>query len=282
MKYFLDTEFIEGTRKTLLKSKPTIDLISIGIVSDDNREYYAISKDFNLKEAWNRHDTTPNMDYKPSFGGYSDGQFNPQFLKTYWIRDNVLKPIYDELYIKEQQYVHQALRVSCFFEEPKYDFCFKELKRLIQKFGKSNKTIAEEVFNFCSNGYHKGNSLSFSERKKYPLCGKFRPEFYGYYSDYDWVVFCWLFGKMIDLPKGFPMVCYDIKQILDEKTKSRVTKQCRLYRKQLDAVRYNDGDITEALNIVKSLPYYPIEVNKHNALGDARWNKQLYEFLKLI
>lgn len=38
------------------------------------------------------------------------------------------------------------------------------------------------------------------------------PEFWGYYADYDWVVFCWLFGQMIDLPTGFPMFCMDLKQ----------------------------------------------------------------------
>jgi hypothetical protein len=60
MKYYIDTEFLEGTQsKKLLgitygQTKPTIDLISIGIVAEDGREYYAISKDFNLKEAWNR------------------------------------------------------------------------------------------------------------------------------------------------------------------------------------------------------------------------------------
>src|SRR5690349_13344625 len=31
-----------------------------------------------------------------------------------------------------------------------------------------------------------------------------KPEFWGYYSDYDWVVFCQLFGRMIDLPKDYP------------------------------------------------------------------------------
>lgn len=41
------------------------------------------------------------------------------------------------------------------------------------------------------------------------------PEFYGYYADYDWVVFCWIFGRMIDLPEHFPMYCIDLKQILD-------------------------------------------------------------------
>ena len=55
MKYFYDTEFLEGTQKkrwwNIGKQKPTIDLISIGVVCEDGREYYAISKDFNLKEA---------------------------------------------------------------------------------------------------------------------------------------------------------------------------------------------------------------------------------------
>ena len=57
MKYFIDTEFIEGFKKPLFgKSRHFIDLISIGIKCEDGREYYAISKDFNLKEAWNRFD----------------------------------------------------------------------------------------------------------------------------------------------------------------------------------------------------------------------------------
>lgn len=37
-----------------------------------------------------------------------------------------------------------------------------------------------------------------------------KPEFWGYYADYDWVVFCQCFGAMIDLPKGWPMYCRDI------------------------------------------------------------------------
>jgi len=43
MKYFYDTEFIEDGK--------TIDLISIGIVAEDGREYYAISKEFKKRKA---------------------------------------------------------------------------------------------------------------------------------------------------------------------------------------------------------------------------------------
>ena len=43
MLYFLDTEFIEHPN--------TIQLISIGIVSEDGREYYAVSSEFNYDDA---------------------------------------------------------------------------------------------------------------------------------------------------------------------------------------------------------------------------------------
>ena len=43
MKFWLDTEFIEDGK--------TIDLISIGIVAEDGREYYAISTEFKARKA---------------------------------------------------------------------------------------------------------------------------------------------------------------------------------------------------------------------------------------
>lgn len=43
MRYFFDTEFIEDGK--------TIDLISIGIVSENGREYYAVNKDCRLHRA---------------------------------------------------------------------------------------------------------------------------------------------------------------------------------------------------------------------------------------
>ena len=52
MKYFIDTEFIEGVKKPLFgKSRHFIDLVSIGIVCEDGREYYAVSNEFNPKDA---------------------------------------------------------------------------------------------------------------------------------------------------------------------------------------------------------------------------------------
>ena len=257
MKYFLDTEFLEGTQKKLFgETKPIIDLISIGIVCEDGREYYAISKDFNLKEAWNRYDikTSHNL-----FGG--------QDYKVYWIRDNVLKPIFYEMYGKDIN----------FHNIDKY-FTYKEFKKLINKYGKTNKQIAEEIVQFVdarwieegnvSKGFMYPGGTSIEEVKTTNV------QFYGYYADYDWVVFCWLFGKMIDLPKGFPMYCNDLKQTLDDYAD---INYC--IAKNLSVI---NSSFEDKLNELKSHKNYPKQTNEHNALADARWNYELYKFLNTL
>ncbi len=42
------------------------------------------------------------------------------------------------------------------------------------------------------------------------------PEWWAYYADYDWVVLCQLYGRMVDLPGGWPMYCRDLRQWLDD------------------------------------------------------------------
>lgn len=68
-----------------------------------------------------------------------------------------------------------------------------------------------------------------------------RPEFWGYYADYDWVLFCQLFGKMVDLPPGWPMLCLDLKQLM---------------------IEYRVGD--------RDMPFDPPGLIEHHALHDAR------------
>lgn len=71
------------------------------------------------------------------------------------------------------------------------------------------------------------------------VSGDGRPEFWGYFADYDWVVLCQLFGRMVDLPPGFPYLCMDLKQL--------------------------------ALSLgIEKLPQ-PDEEDEHHALNDARW-----------
>ena len=178
-------------------TKPTIDLISIGIVSEDDREYYAISKDFNLKEAWNR--------WQPRTGCGDYNNINP---REYWLRENVLKPIFEEFIKKEYDLVAKMNHLGVANSgEVKDKFTYKRFKKLLAKYGKTNKEIANDI-----GGRY--NPQSFIKREgQIGFDGK-PINFFAYYCNYDWVVFCWIFGKMIDLPDGFPMYCVDIKQIM--------------------------------------------------------------------
>lgn len=252
MRYFIDTEFQEGFHKPLFgKRRHFIDLISIGIVAEDGREYYAISKDFDLKTTWNKYDLEPDINE----GG---------FKKVYWLRDNVLKPIVaylDNIERKSRSSVHLVY--------------YSKANRLINKYGKSNKQIAEEITKFVSMDYIDGYGEEFTSEVK---CDnhyiKSNPEFYGYYADYDWVLFCSLFGRMIDLPAGFPMYFIDLKQMLDYKVKTSSFEQSNPITM--------GASLENRLNYIKLSTEYPKQGNEHNALQDAIFNRNLYNFLKTI
>lgn len=79
--------------------------------------------------------------------------------------------------------------------------------------------LAEQVRAFVTEGLGKGETA----------------ELWGWYSSYDHVVLCQLYGRMIDLPKGFPMFTRDLRQLTES----------RYLPKQKEG--------------------------KHNALADARW-----------
>ncbi|HEY9764587.1 MAG TPA: hypothetical protein V6D07_18815 [Trichocoleus sp.] len=131
--FFLDTEFIDSPNK--------IDLISIGVIDEGGREFYAISTEFNPRKA------------------------------SPWVKENVLVP------------------------DP-----------------------------------HVRDLWSFQP--------DYKVHFYGYYADYDWVAFCQLFGKMIDLPRGFPNYCRDIKQRSDSLGDGWLPPQVGDGHQALDDARY--------------------------------------------
>ena len=152
MRYWFDTEFIEDGK--------TIELVSIGIVAEDGREYYA-----------------EPIEAIPHFE-----RADP------WVKENVL--------------VH------------------------LTGARKSRAEIAAEIVAFVGE----------------------KPEFWAYYADYDWVVLCQLFGRMIDLPKGWPMFCRDVKQRCVDVGNPTLPKQTS---------------------------------TEHNALADAIWTRQAWDFLEL-
>lgn len=74
-------------------------------------------------------------------------------------------------------------------------------------------------------------------------------EIWAYFADYDWVAICQLYGTMMGLPKHFPMYCLDLKQ----------------------------------LSYMLGNPKHPEqEHGEHNALEDARWNRDLFAFLRSV
>ena len=76
------------------------------------------------------------------------------------------------------------------------------------------------------------------------FCGE-KPEIWAYYAAYDWVALCQLYGTMMDLPKGWPMYCRDVKQFC----------------------------------VSVGNPKLPPQSGEHHALADAIWTRQAWEFL---
>lgn len=290
MKYFLDTEFHEGFHKPLFgRKRHFIDFISIGIVAEDNREYYAISKDFDIKAAWDSYQI------EQVYGGMRN--MFPNGKKVYWLRDNVLELIFDE---QIQVWAKEKKSKIGFHTTSGYDFPipfnFKNFKKIIERYGKTNEQIATDIMLFVwADVWQKwiGSSDEFFERGKRFGWSKEPNEFYAYYADYDWVAFCSLFGKMIDLPEGFPMYCKDLKQGLDEKVEqlkwmygrdiwSNSLRSVRTIGKGQTQEKDRPATFDEKLKALKELKEYPKQTNEHNALADAKWNKELHKFLNSL
>jgi hypothetical protein len=226
--YFIDTEFHEHKKPikflgiTIAKVW-IIDLISIGIVCEDGREYYAMNRDLNLKHA----------------------------KKNKWLKDNVLS----KLPQKEPLYPpHGSPRI------------WQESRRWLPM-----EQIKQEVIDFC------GGKLDYDVHGSFYRYDDGNPVFYGYYADYDWVVFCWMFGNMMELPNGFPQFCIDLKQILNEKLNSSNISLSTINGKSTEIDR--QATFEEKLKWITSQPAYPKQKNEHNALDDAKWNLNLYRFI---
>lgn len=182
MRYFFDTEFIEDGH--------TIDLISIGIVCEDGREFYGISADADYRKAWE----------------------NP------WVREHVLTQLPKQ---KAADWNDRDLGWSAL------DWSHPAVN--------DRKGLRDDILEFVGE---------MNPQQHFAA-----PEFWAYYADYDWIVMCQLFGKMIDLPKGWPMYCRDLKQLAD----------------------------------MLGNPALPAQAGgEHNALEDARWNVQAFEFLSSV
>ena len=214
MKYFLDTEFIEGFHKPLFgKKRHFIDLISIGIVAEDGRMFYQISCEYNYNDA------------------------------DKWVKENVILPLYLKTVNGDQRNRHTVESFHKF-----YGLTNQQIADAVKAF--VNPLLEETPLHDKSWNKHL-NKFNVVATENRPV------EFYAYYADYDWVLFCSLFGRMVDLPKGYPMMCFDLKQTF--------------YEKQVIAGNQD----------LKSFADYPTQENEHSALDDAKWNFKLFKFLQM-
>lgn len=119
--------------------------------------------------------------------------------------------------------------------------------------------------------------------------------FWAYFADYDWVVFCWLFGTMMDLPNGMPRYCRDLKQEMDI---LQLPKELKPSQRRIDVAKAEDWledetEKEEAKLILNSRfdgltkekwiekkkqgkKYSSFMTDEHNAIFDAIWNRHLH------
>ncbi len=162
MRHVIDTEFLDRG--------PTfpVELISLGIASEDGKTFYAVNENFDWREA------------------------------SPWLVKNV-KP-----HLPHPLSVERVL------------FTRKEIMEKLNK---------------------------YFERDP-------QPQFWGYYADWDWLLFCHLWGGMLNTPKKFPHLCLDIEQ----------------YRIQVG---------------MPKLMYPHQTTTEHNALNDALWSKDCLDVVDL-
>lgn len=148
-------------------------------------------------------------------------EFNPKSASL-WVRENVLCTL--------RHCPHtDSDAIARMLRQHKKGQCVDQLRGYLYRCPwRSRNQIRNEV-------------LAFMDVEKY---GK--PELWGWCCSYDHVVFCQLFGAMMDLPQGFPHCIYDI--------------QCDL----------NRMNITDEM-----LPEQ--EEGLHTALADARYIAKLWK-----
>ncbi len=173
MKVMYDTEFLE--------SGGAVMPISIGMVREDGKEYYAVYQDMDTLAV----------------------------ARNEWLMENVMSSIH------HKQFTSHVTGTG----QPVKDFTLTDSN------AKPRSLIRLEILSFVYDIW---------------------PDWWAWYGAYDHVVLCQTFGRMIDLPAGFPMFTSDIKQY-----------------------------VKQAGN-----PYMPQQpAGKHNALDDARFNWERYNFL---
>lgn len=107
---------------------------------------------------------------------------------------------------------------------------------------KANNWVLANVVPHFTGPLHSAASIAHQFKA---FCGP-RPEFWAYYGTYDWWLVHQLYGGFMNLPAHWPKWFNEIQ--------------------------------TAAL--IKGAHAFPLQTStKHHALNDAKWNKQVYEYI---
>lgn len=162
---FYDTEFLEDGR--------TIELISIGLITDDGRSYYAVNGDL---------DDTSRRD--PDLrGGYIGKTPWERIVEHDWLVRNVVPHL--PLVGRPTATLGGIFGGRANVRGARLDHTDSNVK--------PRQVIANEVRDFIQAA---GTDV----------------ELWAWYGAYDHVALCQLWGRMIDLPDGVPMYTNDLRQ----------------------------------------------------------------------
>jgi len=259
---YLDTEFSEGFYKPISwlpgwlpfnKPRWNIELISIGLVDNSGKEYYAINKNFrrNRCNDWVKKKVLTKLPsrYLMEEINYYPRDINGDMDGSMWPSDVVLNPVYKSL------------------ETIKHD-----IKEFCIPYNEVSDYAGLDGLDYGYDRWIADNELVFK----------------AYFADYDWVLFCTIFGTMMDLPKGFPMYCVDLKQEMDRKIDhlwwiiNQVNGDNKLIYGPQNSTYYINKAVASKEEMVKTLKSnsdYPTQFDEHNALDDAKWNKELDAYI---
>ena len=165
--YCYDTEFLEDGK--------TIELISIGIVCEDGREYYAVNSDCNWerirKHDWLWENVVPHL---PTVTASDDGV---------WLGPPTTAA--ETQLLTKLDTTNVAVKPKWVIANEVHDFLVGHLKPFGAKDGKPFYVMEE------------------------------MPELWAYFGAYDHVALCQLWGTMMGLPNLIPMWTHDLNQLTE-------------------------------------------------------------------
>lgn len=189
---FYDTEFIEDGA--------SIILISIGLVTDDGRSYYAVNGDLD--------DTTQrDPDLR---GGYIGKTPWDRIVEHDWLVRNVVP--------------HLPLKG-------------RPVATLGGIFGGKANARGMELDH--TNSDVKPRQVIANEVRDFLRAAGPDVELWAWYGAYDHVALCWLWGRMIDLPDGVPMWTNDLRQERHRLGNPDMPKQAAGEHNALEDARHN-------------------------------------------